>query len=175
MLDAAAKVGVFNETLGDLGIVVDGLLDLTRAAGELRPGADVRGTAQAVGTPASAPNSASQPNAIEPSKPAVGEGTIYDGTSADVTPPVAIFQQAPSTTSSSLVAGIMATVRNKSGTISVTINEKGIAEDAVVIESVQPLYDQLLVSAALAWRYRPATRAGVPVKYRKTIRVEVQR
>ena len=45
---------------------------------------------------------------------------------------------------------------------------------AVIRVSVYPFYDNLLQQAALKWEYRPATKGGVPVPYKRTRRIGVQ-
>jgi len=54
------------------------------------------------------------------------------------------------------------------------ISEDGRVEEAVIRQSINPAYDQLLLEAARRWKYRPALRAGVPVRYTKTILVRAQ-
>jgi hypothetical protein len=41
--------------------------------------------------------------------------------------------------------------------------------------SVHPLYDQILMAAAREWRYQPARLDGVPVKYRKSVQIAVDK
>jgi hypothetical protein len=40
-----------------------------------------------------------------------------------------------------------------------------------VVESVHPIYDALLLSAARTWKYEPAKLDGKPVRYVKLIEV----
>ena len=60
------------------------------------------------------------------------------------------------------------------GIVDVVISEDGSVEDAVIRRSVNEVYDQLLLEAARRWRYRPALKAGVPVRYTKTILIRAQ-
>jgi TonB family protein len=57
------------------------------------------------------------------------------------------------------------------GTIRVTIDEVGRVENAVMMKPVHPLYDPILLDAARSWRYVPAKRGGLAVKYVKTVDV----
>ena len=58
---------------------------------------------------------------------------------------------------------------HRRGLLEVLISEQGAVESAVIRDSLNPTYDQLLVSAARHWKYRPATQNGTPVRYAKTI------
>jgi TonB family protein len=60
------------------------------------------------------------------------------------------------------------------GIVEVVIAEDGSVESAVIRRSVNVVYDQLLLEAARRWKYRPALKAGVPVRYTKTILVRAQ-
>jgi TonB family protein len=57
------------------------------------------------------------------------------------------------------------------GVLEVTINEQGRVEWAGVSKASFPSYDADLVLAAREWRFRPATREGVPVMYRLAVEV----
>jgi tetratricopeptide (TPR) repeat protein len=60
------------------------------------------------------------------------------------------------------------------GVIEVTVDENGRVDNAVMRESIHPMYDALLVEVArTTWRYRPATKAGVPVRDTRRIRLVV--
>ena len=61
--------------------------------------------------------------------------------------------------------------RNYTGTLELIIDEHGVVTAAALVTPVNITYDQLLLSAAKRWRYRPAQRAGQPVKYRKAIAI----
>ena len=51
------------------------------------------------------------------------------------------------------------------------IDEYGHVERAAVLEPIMPAYDYRLLAASKTWRFQPATKDGVAVKYRKTIAV----
>jgi TonB family protein len=53
----------------------------------------------------------------------------------------------------------------------VVVDENGIVSNAAIMDSVYPSYDQQLLQAAKGWRYKPALRAGQPVKYRRGVTV----
>jgi TonB family protein len=60
------------------------------------------------------------------------------------------------------------------GSLEVTINERGLVEAATMVESVSPAYDRQAVDATRAWRYRPAIFDGMPVKFKKVIQIAVK-
>ena len=49
------------------------------------------------------------------------------------------------------------------------IDEHGSVQDVSVRQSVNAAYDSLVVAAARTWKYRPATRNGVPVRFVKSV------
>jgi tetratricopeptide (TPR) repeat protein len=52
-----------------------------------------------------------------------------------------------------------------SGVLEVVIDRDGKVEASLMRETVHPLYDPILLRAAKAWRFKPATKDGAPVKY----------
>lgn len=62
-----------------------------------------------------------------------------------------------------------------SGVLEIVVDETGGVETAVMTASVSEQYDRLAVDAALEWEFRPATLNGVPVKYRKTVQIDIKR
>ena len=46
-----------------------------------------------------------------------------------------------------------------------------MVERAALVEAIAPLYDSKLIAAAKQWRFQPARKDGVAVKYRKTIAI----
>jgi TonB family protein len=102
------------------------------------------------------------PSAPDPQK-------IYSAQDAGVVAPVAVRQQVPS-----VPTNITAQVRPQ-GRVEVVIDMDGRVTLVTIRQPMHPFYDQLVLSAAREWRYRPATFNGVPVKYRKTIGITVAR
>ena len=124
--------------------------------------AQASATAEAPAVPAPTATKAATPN--DPMH-------IYGSTDGDVKPPTAIAQNLP--------AWNPATAGEKrtrfTGVVEVIINEDGSVLSAMMRESVQPAYDALLLKAASAWKYKPATRNGSPVKYRLHLNVQLGR
>jgi hypothetical protein len=55
--------------------------------------------------------------------------------------------------------------------VEVIVNELGAVEMAMILLPVNQLYDKMVLEAASNWLYRPATLDGVPVRYRKDVRI----
>src|SRR6185436_9934239 len=59
------------------------------------------------------------------------------------------------------------------GTLTIVIDETGAVTDAAVMGNLRPAYEALLKRAAMGWRFRPATRNGTPVKYRRNVAIRL--
>jgi hypothetical protein len=177
LLAEAQRLGAWDEGLADLAELVDGFLALARSQSAPAP------------LPATAATNAPAPSAPAPSVPApalataapqppratagepIGEPRIYHIEDADVRPPVAIFQSAPSAPTELLT--VVRALR-KQMVLIVLIDETGSVQKADVRGSIHPSYDSMLVRAARTWKYRPAMKNGVPVRYEKTVIVDVK-
>jgi TonB family protein len=154
MIKQAEQLGIRDESVTDLGVLADGFLDLARAA-----------TApKAAATPAPA---ASTTAATKPDLPTAPR--VFDATSAGVVQPVAVRQSLPSPplALSKLLVG-------KRGVLEVTIDTEGKVVEAVMRDSVNSAYDTMVINAAKMWRFKPATKDGVPVRFVKEIGVAIQ-
>jgi len=174
MLSEAERLGVIDEGLADLSVIIDGFLDLSRAQAEMRaPRPRPAATAAA---PAAAVEAASGPSevtgvtgaaAASPSIPRAPR--VFSIEDADVTAPVAIYQREPSIPVE--LATILRSVKRPT-VLSLTIDEDGRVQRADVRLSVNKSYDALLTRAANSWKYRPATKDGAPVSYEKIVVIE---
>jgi protein TonB len=61
-----------------------------------------------------------------------------------------------------------------SGAVRVTIDATGKVTGAVMDRPVYPPYDRLVLAAARAWEYRPATRNGQPVSSERLVEIVLQ-
>jgi TonB family protein len=86
-----------------------------------------------------------------------------------VKPPVTVRQMVPP-----VPPDIARLARQRSGTLEILIDEGGKVESARFVEGIHPNYDALVLNATRQWRYEPATNDGVPMKFRKTLKVAVQ-
>ena len=147
LLTAAQKEGL--PGLTDLMTLADGFLELSRAS--MPPPA-------AAPTPAPAP-----PKAVE----AVPVAPVKETVVAVIKPPVAISRDFPRWEPPSTVRPW----ETLDGRISVLVDTDGSVKSSRIVDSVHPLYDSLLKSAASKWRFEPATRNGKPISYEVEVRV----
>jgi hypothetical protein len=91
---------------------------------------------------------------------------IYTGVEAGLHPPITVRQMVPN------FPRDLVSLRN--GVLEVIIDESGNVENAVMRTPIHPRFDPLVLSSAKTWKYHPATVAGTPVKFRKTINIAMQ-
>jgi tetratricopeptide (TPR) repeat protein len=144
--------------LGDLKVLAQGFQQLAegQAAAEAKDRADALARARTVAaeTPAAAPPRPAAP-------------VIYVDTDLGVTPPADIERRMPAWNPPTQLAG-SAQFR---GVLEIVVNERGLVDSAIIRDSVAPFYDNVLLEAAMHWKFRPATRNGQPVKFRKFIEI----
>ena len=58
--------------------------------------------------------------------------------------------------------------------LEIVIDERGAVENATMRLSIQPQYDADIVAATRTWKFKPATKDGTPVKFRKYITINVK-
>jgi hypothetical protein len=158
MIVDAEKLGVHDEALADLGVLVDGFLQMIRLTSEQK-------SAAAVAT-AAAETVAPQPPVRVPAASPQSYSAADDG----ITAPIAIDQRLP--TMNTVMARI-AQSSHRNGLLDIIISETGEVVDAVIRQSLMPAYDALVTDSARHWKYRPAMNDGVPVRYVKTIALVV--
>jgi TonB family protein len=91
---------------------------------------------------------------------------IYTGGESGIVLPSVITQALPPFPGQVLIP--------HTGKLEVVIDETGAVESAVMTGPVSPNYDQMVLAAARTWRYKPATMNGVPVKFRKTVQINIK-
>jgi protein TonB len=153
MLASARAVGASVDDNADLTVLADGFRDL--AAARLRP-APARRLAV---SPAPAPSVSLA------DLPPAGAGAT--AAPAGVVPPVVVRQDVPRWPVG-LVRPAQATAL-----LEVQIDGTGAVTGARVTQSLNAVYDQMLLDAARQWRYRPALRNGQPTPYVKVLRLEL--
>ncbi|HKE84665.1 MAG TPA: energy transducer TonB [Vicinamibacterales bacterium] len=139
--------------LSDLRVLAAGFNDL--AAQAMTPPPQPRSD-----TPAPPPRDASIANTARMPR-------IYDSNDADVVAPVTVRQDIPRFS--------MTVLSEKTGVLFIVIGETGSVESAIITQPLDTAYDRMLLAAAKAWSYQPATRNGIAVKYRKRIQVTLPR
>jgi len=141
--------------VADLRMLASGFRDLSKAPPQAAPPQ----------TPAPPPAS------VAPAKPsdAPEPPRTYGPNDADVTPPIVVSQLMPPWRPSKLSA----TRRDYQGALALVIDERGNVESVTLLSSLQPDYNAALLKAAREWKFKPATKAGVPVRYRKVVGVRL--
>jgi TonB family protein len=57
--------------------------------------------------------------------------------------------------------------------VALVIDESGNVESVTLLTSLQPEYNPVLLKAAREWKFRPATKDGLPVRYRKVVGIRL--
>jgi hypothetical protein len=170
MIADAEKLGVKDEGLADLTVLVDGFLQLVRSTAEQKP------AAPAVVAPAPPPQNAvaeTPRQRLDPAPAAPAQTPtptptprMYNVEDMGVTPPGVISQRMPAMTTD--LVKITKAI-NSSAILDVVIDEKGDVVDVVLKKSLNATFDTLMMNAARRWKYRPAMKDGTPVRYTKTV------
>lgn len=184
---ADPQVAAADPAFADLGTLTDGFLQLSAAAIDrrsaqrdsdtvpaalavLQPGTAFLPVATSAAVTMSAPALDAAP--AEAEAPAVAHVPppfapigifTYDWRDKDVLPPVAVAQS---------VSGWWGAMGEPAagtplGAIDVVVDETGRVVDARIHQSANRVYDAVLLESVKQWRYRPATKDGRPVKYRR--------
>jgi len=162
LLRAAEQLGVVDEMLADLQTLVDGFIDLANSSEAHDAPRQANATGQAT--------SAVAPPVADARPPAADSNAVPTAGDAGITPPTAIYQPQPT-----VPPVLLDLVRrlHRPATIDVVINERGTVDDVIVKQSVTAAYDVLLVATAKTWKYRPALKDGVPVRFVRSVVVNV--
>lgn len=137
-----------DKTVSELGLLASGFLDLSRALPTAHPPAASDAPATKPDAPASSP---------APSKPL---------------PPPVIVQSQPVREDLPPWAPPTGLARSEfKGKVLVHISADGSVESAEIVESVHPLYDQLLLAATKKWVYKPARSNGAAVPSERVVSV----
>jgi hypothetical protein len=171
MISDAEKLGVKDDGLADLSILVDGFLQLIRSTADQRtssPPAPAPATAPAASAVGSQALTAAARPQVSPTPPPATPGSahVYNVGDEGVSPPVALDQRMPAMTIE-LVRIVKAL--KTSMLLDVVIDEKGDVVDSIVRRSMNASFDDVIIRASRRWKYRPAMRDGVPVRYVKTV------
>jgi hypothetical protein len=174
MISEAEKIGVRDDGLSDLGILVDGFLQLIRSAAGPRTPSPVAAASVATAAPLAAPGPGAASPAITPAPPSsaapaqadLREPRVYSVADENVTPPVTIEQRMPATTPE---MQMILKATKTSGRLDIVIDETGRVVNATMRQSLTSSFDTLMARAASQWKYRPATKDGVAVRYLKTL------
>jgi len=59
------------------------------------------------------------------------------------------------------------------GTLELLVDERGDVENVRLVSPFNRYQERMIVANAKTWKFRPATRAGHPVKYRTRVRLTI--
>lgn len=109
---------------------------------------------------------APKPNVVASAAPGAAAPPA-DAPSRRPTQPVAVRQEMPPWPSSVPVrAGL-------SGSVRIRINSSGRVTSAVMVRSIEPRYDALVLAATHFWEYKPATANGNPVEAESVVEINI--
>jgi len=151
-VDALEALG--SKEFGDLRVLSKGFVDLIARNAKPAP--------PAVPPPAPTPAPAARETSPPPSPRA-----IHTVGEAGLTPPGVISQVLPPWRST------RQDTQTYEAVVSIIIDETGIVTDLSVQGVLPAGYEATLRRTAMAWRFRPATLNGVPVRYRKNVAVRL--
>jgi hypothetical protein len=97
---------------------------------------------------------------------ATADEVIYSADDAGVVPPRPISRQFPAATPNGVPP-------HRIGTLEMIIGKDGTVEFVKLHTPLNRYHERMIVSAAKAWQYRPAMRAGKAVKYRLTVQINL--
>ena len=172
MIAEAERIGVKDDGLADLNVLVDGFLQLIRSKADQRLAAQPV-VAAAAPPPAPAVRAAvaeraEAPHAARAGAPAAATivARVYSAADEGVAPPVALEQRMPAM--STEMQQVARAVKTR-GMMDVLIDESGRVVDATIRQGLNPTIDALIIRSARSWKYRPASKDGTPVRYLKTL------
>ena len=94
-----------------------------------------------------------------------GRARVYDVSSIDVVPPVALRPILPPMSPEG------SHVTPNPGLFEILVDESGRVQSASVRRSVSAQYDALVLNESGKWRFKPATLKGQPVPFRKLVEI----
>jgi len=157
--------------LTDLRTVVTAFRDLAKAtapppaapAPRPLPAAPVVSAA----APATPPAETSKPQAV--SAPTANLLVIYTAADEDVVSPIPVSQSVPP-----WVPSRADSAHYFRGALELLIDEQGRVLSASLRASIHPSYNGVLLRAARDWKFLPARKQGVPVRYLKVVEIHLR-
>jgi tetratricopeptide (TPR) repeat protein len=148
-----------SEGLVDIRMLATGFRDLSKLGPRAVPSAANLSPSAPTANAAAAPK---PPEVPEPRR-------TFGPDDTDVTAPVVVSQTLPPWRYSKLAGAH----REYQGVLALVIDENGNVQSVALLEGVQPEYNAVLVKAARSWKFRPAMKNGLPVQYRKLVKVHL--
>lgn len=159
MLDEPGLEDVPN--VADLRRLATGFRDLSKATAADVPASPAASTSNAPAPTPAAPTATGVDRKPEPAR-------IYTGEDAGIVPPVIVSRRTPIWTPNEIEKR-----KEFRGVLELVVDEAGDVASAGLQSSIRPTYDRQLIAAARTWKFRPAMKDGVPVKYRVTIEIRL--
>ncbi len=97
---------------------------------------------------------------------ATADEIVYSKADPGVVAPRPISRQFPATTPNGVPA-------HRVGTLEMIVGKDGTVEFVKLHTPLNRYHERMIVSAAKAWLYRPATKGGRPVRYRLTVTINL--
>src|SRR5262245_61680819 len=97
---------------------------------------------------------------------AAADEIVYTRADAGIVPPRPLSRQFPATTPNGVPA-------HRVGTLEMIVAKDGTVEFVKPHTPLNRYHERMIVSAAKAWLYRPATKAGKPVRFRLTVTINL--
>ena len=140
----------------DLRTLAMGFRDLAKSAAEPPKPAVTESKPSATTAPPPAP--------VKPAEP-----VVYGAQHSDVKKPVAMAKPMPEWRPASQTEQKMVF----EGALEFIVGEDGRVVSVRLLESVHQSYDPALLKTAMSWTFKPATRNGVPVRYRYAVSIRL--
>jgi TonB family protein len=157
-----------NPSLTDLRTVASGFRDLSKARGA--PKVEfAAATAPVVVPPPPAQVARDTTTTAAPAAAASGPAVYREG-DTDVVAPVVLNQALPQWV---VPQGTRPGAWQPEAVLEVAIDEFGNVSNATLRKSFHPSYDPQLVKAAMSWKYEPARRDGMPVRFIKVVAIRL--
>lgn len=163
----SSAISEFDRTialLGEIGAADQGAADLRTLAVGFR---DLAKSSAEPPKPAVVENKpVAPPPAPAPAKPT--EPLVYGPQHPDVKKPVSLSRPMPEWRPNATEARLIF-----EGALEFIVGEDGKAVSVRLLDSVHANYDEALLKSAMGWTFKPATRNGVPVRYRYAISIRL--
>jgi TonB family protein len=152
--------------LGEIGAADQGASDLRTLAAGFR---DLAKSAAEPPKPAVVETKAAAPAPVPPPPVKPAEPVVYGAQHPDVKKPVAMAKPMPEWRPASQTEQKMVF----EGALEFVVGEDGKVVSVRLLDSVHPAYDAALLKQAMNWSFKPATKNGVPVRYRYAVSIRL--
>lgn len=162
------------QAFADLRTVASGFRDLSKARQQavIPPSAPPPEPAQPTVTAAATELESARPDA--PTDRAAPDGApeavVYQDGDLGVTPPVTLQQSLPQWV---VPFGMRPEAWQPEAILQLIIDEQGNVTSATLRRPFHPTYDAQLVKTALGWKYEPARKDGVPVRFVRNVAIRL--